>query len=49
MSSQDRPAKSSSASSHAKKIWDKGWALTDKYIGEPSNKLVGKWGVREFV
>lgn len=32
----------------AKKLWDKGWKLTDKYLGEPSNRLVGKWGSESF-
>jgi lipid-binding SYLF domain-containing protein len=34
--------------STGKKIWDKGWAVTGKIIGEPSNKLVGKWGMESF-
>lgn len=34
--------------SGAKKLWDKTWDLTGKYIGEPSNKLIGKWGMESF-
>ena len=34
--------------STGKKIWDKGWAVTGKYLGEPANKLVGKWGMESF-
>ena len=41
---QDQPKKKSTG----KKIWDKGWAVTGKYLGEPSNKIVGKWGMESF-
>ena len=34
--------------STGKKIWNKGWAVTGKYLGEPANKLVGKWGIESF-
>lgn len=43
-----QPTSSGGVKGGAKKLWDKGWALTDKYIGEPSNKLVGKWGMESF-
>lgn len=39
---------SGSSASKAKGLFDKAWAWTDKHIGEPSNKLVGKIGVESF-
>lgn len=41
---QQQPKKPSTG----KKIWDKGWAVTGKFLGEPANKLVGKWGMESF-
>lgn len=32
----------------AKKLWDKGWEFTGKYLGEPSNRLIGKYGIESF-
>lgn len=42
---QQQPPKKESK---GKKIWNKGWAVTGKYLGEPANKLVGKWGIESF-
>jgi lipid-binding SYLF domain-containing protein len=47
MSSYDQQQQASKKST-GKKIWDKGWAVTGKYLGEPTNKLVGRWGIESF-
>jgi lipid-binding SYLF domain-containing protein len=47
MSSYDQQQQAPKKST-GKKIWDKGWAVTGKYLGEPSNKLVGRWGIESF-
>jgi lipid-binding SYLF domain-containing protein len=47
MSSYGQPQQPKKEST-GKKIWNKGWAVTGKYLGEPANKLVGKWGIESF-
>jgi len=32
----------------AKKLWDKGWDLTGRYIGEPTNRFIGRYGIESF-
>lgn len=38
----------SSAKGKAKKLWDKGWDLTGRYIGEPTNRFIGRYGIESF-
>lgn len=49
MSDPSKTTDSSSAHhSGAKKYFDKGMRLADKYVGGPSNKLAGKMGMESF-
>ncbi|KAF2116971.1 hypothetical protein BDV96DRAFT_571341 [Lophiotrema nucula] len=46
--SNQTPNRWSSIKTGGKKLWDKGWDVTGKYVGEPANTLVGKWGIESF-